>query len=212
MALVKCKECGFKVSTKAAACPQCGAKINKAIGCGTLIVVLCIAFFIVSVMLRSADQSDESQSVSTEAPSKSTSLGSPSVVVSPPANSQPAASPIISRQADIAVQNLIVKRVPVGNSTRFRYFFTTKNNGSSPFVGNVNIRLHTRTTGITNADFKCGILPGIQGVNYIDARTGPERFHADSAYVEFSYRATVDSAVVAEGRGTITTKFEDLSQ
>jgi len=174
MALVKCKECGSKVSTKAAACPQCGAKINKGMGCGTLIVVLCIAFFIVSVMLRSAERSHESQSVSTEAPSESTSPGSPTVVVSPPA-----ASPIISRQADIAVQNLIVKLVPVGNSTRFRFFFTTKNNGSTPFVGNVNIRLHTRTTGITNADFKCDILPGIQGLNYIDARTGPERFHAD---------------------------------
>lgn len=29
MALMKCKECGGKVSTKAAACPSCGAKIGQ---------------------------------------------------------------------------------------------------------------------------------------------------------------------------------------
>jgi len=49
MALVKCKECGSKVSTKAAACPQYGAKISKGIGCGDLIVVVCMVFLIVGV-------------------------------------------------------------------------------------------------------------------------------------------------------------------
>lgn len=29
MALIKCKECGAKVSTKAKTCPQCGAKLKK---------------------------------------------------------------------------------------------------------------------------------------------------------------------------------------
>lgn len=29
MALVKCKECGHEISTKASACPQCGAKLPK---------------------------------------------------------------------------------------------------------------------------------------------------------------------------------------
>ncbi len=33
MALVKCKECGNKVSTKADKCPNCGAAIKKSIGC-----------------------------------------------------------------------------------------------------------------------------------------------------------------------------------
>ena len=30
MALVKCSECGAKVSDKAAACPQCGAPVDPA--------------------------------------------------------------------------------------------------------------------------------------------------------------------------------------
>lgn len=33
MALVKCKECGAQVSTKAAACPSCGAKRKGGGGC-----------------------------------------------------------------------------------------------------------------------------------------------------------------------------------
>jgi hypothetical protein len=43
MSLKKCKECGNQVSTKADACPSCGAKIkskSKNYGCGTLIVIL----------------------------------------------------------------------------------------------------------------------------------------------------------------------------
>lgn len=35
MALVKCKECGADVSTKAEACPKCGAKVPKGMGWGT---------------------------------------------------------------------------------------------------------------------------------------------------------------------------------
>ena len=182
MALVKCKECGSKVSTKAAACPQCGAKISKGMGCGTLIVVVCMAFLIVGVMLRSVGRSGGSGSVSTDAPSEAPSPPSVNSAAGTAAVGQPTPSPPLSRQEDISVQNLIVKRVPVGNSTRFRYFFATKNNGDTPFTGNVNIRLLTRTSSITRADFKCDLPPGIQGVNYIDARTGPERFHADSAY------------------------------
>jgi len=73
MALVKCKECGSKVSSKAADCPQCGARINKGMGCGTcmgcgtLIIVVCMAFIIGGIMLRSAGRLGDSPSVSTEA-------------------------------------------------------------------------------------------------------------------------------------------------
>lgn len=33
MALIKCKECGNDVSTKADSCPKCGAKLKVASGC-----------------------------------------------------------------------------------------------------------------------------------------------------------------------------------
>ena len=181
-------------------------------GCGPLIVVAIMVFLIGRIVLPSTGRSGGSRSVSTDAPSETPSPSSVNTDMGTAASGQPTPSTPLSRQVDISVQNLIVKRVPVGNSTRFRYFFATKNNGDTPFTGNVNIMLHTKTSGITREDFKCNLPPGIQGVDYIDARTGPERFHADSAYVEFSYVATVGPAIVAKGRGTITTKFEDLSQ
>lgn len=41
VALVKCKECGARVSTKADACPSCGAKGKKPVGClGWAFVIL----------------------------------------------------------------------------------------------------------------------------------------------------------------------------
>lgn len=41
MGLKKCKECGREVSSKADACPNCGAKVKRRpLGCGALIVVL----------------------------------------------------------------------------------------------------------------------------------------------------------------------------
>jgi hypothetical protein len=41
VALKKCKECGNDVSTKAKACPQCGAPIRKEIsaGIGCLVII-----------------------------------------------------------------------------------------------------------------------------------------------------------------------------
>lgn len=40
MALIKCKECGEKVSTKAKNCPACGAPIKRTSGCAVVLLVL----------------------------------------------------------------------------------------------------------------------------------------------------------------------------
>lgn len=41
MALIKCKECGNEVSSKAEACPKCGAKVaRKPVGCASGLVIL----------------------------------------------------------------------------------------------------------------------------------------------------------------------------
>ena len=204
MALIKCRECGKQVSASAKTCPACRATPKKQYGCG------CLALILLTLLIIGMVAGPRNQNTST-----SKNGGSESSV--PTAAPQPAAPKRPSpQQANLSVQNLVVKRVPVegflGKSTKFRYFFATKNNGSAPFVGNINITLHTKSKGITNKDFQCNIPPGIQGWNYFDAHTGPERFHADAAYVGFSYVATVDSAVVAQGQGAITTKFEELSQ
>lgn len=52
MALVKCKECGQKVSSKAPSCPHCGAsRKRKNYGCGTLILVLVLGGMAMSYMV-----------------------------------------------------------------------------------------------------------------------------------------------------------------
>ena len=68
MALTKCKECGHEVSTKAEACPSCGAKIaKKGMGCGTLLLVL----FVVGVVAAVISPSDRTPSSSSEPRTKS---------------------------------------------------------------------------------------------------------------------------------------------
>jgi len=49
MALVKCKECGEEVSTKAKICPKCGAKAPKKTSAFTWLVLIFIIFIVYSV-------------------------------------------------------------------------------------------------------------------------------------------------------------------
>jgi len=50
MALVKCKECGSEISTKAHACPRCGAKIVRTSGCAKLLAVI-FGFFVLLLII-----------------------------------------------------------------------------------------------------------------------------------------------------------------
>jgi hypothetical protein len=67
MALKKCKECGNEVSSKADACPKCGAKLKpKSIGCGGLLLVLIVIGIIGS--LFSTTMKDPSSTSPTSSP------------------------------------------------------------------------------------------------------------------------------------------------
>ena len=72
MALIKCKECGSEVSSKADACPKCGVKIKKKTGCGTMLVALLLAFLafgvITSALSPRSDSDSASGSSSSDAP------------------------------------------------------------------------------------------------------------------------------------------------
>jgi hypothetical protein len=51
MALIKCKECGAEVSSKAETCPKCGARVTpKPMGCGTAIGVVILAGIILTTL------------------------------------------------------------------------------------------------------------------------------------------------------------------
>lgn len=50
MSLVKCKECGHQVSTKADNCPSCGAKVKSSAGCLTVGLYCFIGFVALGVL------------------------------------------------------------------------------------------------------------------------------------------------------------------
>lgn len=49
MALVKCKQCGKEISKNAKLCPECGEPRSQGIGCGTVVVLLVFAAFMVNL-------------------------------------------------------------------------------------------------------------------------------------------------------------------
>lgn len=70
MAIIKCKECGNEVSSKAKNCPKCGCKVSNGIGCGTAIGIVFLVFFTISVISsteRFLNGSSESNNVNNNA-------------------------------------------------------------------------------------------------------------------------------------------------
>jgi hypothetical protein len=71
MALIKCKECGTKVSKKADSCPSCGSPVKRRpMGCGTALVIVGIALFIAFSLNTSDPENKEKPVVKKEAESK----------------------------------------------------------------------------------------------------------------------------------------------
>lgn len=79
MALVKCKECGEQVSTKAEACPKCGAKMPKRSSLGAWLVLVIILF-----VVYAANQSPSSNRKSSSNSSSSSNVSSTSTTRSIP--------------------------------------------------------------------------------------------------------------------------------
>jgi hypothetical protein len=77
MALIRCKECGDTVSTKAAACPHCGAPVVRARkkpgGCLTAVALLGIGWLIIMAITT---YSPPDKRASSQDPNSSTALPS----------------------------------------------------------------------------------------------------------------------------------------
>lgn len=68
MAIVKCKECGRELSTKAEACPKCGAKQKRPSGCLKVVLFLLLAFIALAIIAPFVNDKNTSNSSSTPAP------------------------------------------------------------------------------------------------------------------------------------------------
>lgn len=69
MAMIKCKECGSEISSKAEACPKCGAKRKKRSGLGCLFVVI-LLFIVFGAIINSVDTTTTPASPQTSATSQ----------------------------------------------------------------------------------------------------------------------------------------------
>lgn len=65
MAMTKCKECGAEISTKADACPQCGAKRKKTSGCAIVVLIFFLLILFGAIVAPKTDKSGSSSSSST---------------------------------------------------------------------------------------------------------------------------------------------------
>lgn len=72
MALTKCKECGNEVSTKADACPKCGAKIKRTRPAFKVIGVLLLGLFAIAIFAPDSNTSTPSQAAQQLQPEFST--------------------------------------------------------------------------------------------------------------------------------------------
>lgn len=67
MALIKCKECGNEISTKAEACPKCGVRITpEKMGCGKTVVVAFLGIVIIAAMSSIFSPSSDSSAAKQE--------------------------------------------------------------------------------------------------------------------------------------------------
>lgn len=82
MALIKCKECGAEVSSKAETCPKCGARVAaKPMGCGTFVGIAFLGVIIISIF--SSIFSTDQVSGTSDAEQSSTSTTSSQTVAMP---------------------------------------------------------------------------------------------------------------------------------
>jgi len=142
MAMTKCSECGTEISTKADACPKCGAKQVRTSGCAKVV----LAFFVVIAALMVIGQCsrDGSPSSSNTRPSSTASSSSPPAM-EPKAEPAPAPEPQTGSQWHYSRD-----KDPMGNGTTYWAMVKSSNTVSFDFPysgpqrGTLTLRTHPR--------------------------------------------------------------------
>lgn len=142
MSMTKCRECGTEVSTKAEACPNCGAKFKSKSGCGTLV----IAGVLVIIALAAIGQCSSNTSPTTAATaSHATTTPNTAPLAAQPAASVPAIKPQVGSQ-----WNYKQERDPMGKGTAYYAWVLSTNTVdfgfpySGPQHGTLTLRTHPR--------------------------------------------------------------------
>jgi len=94
MALIRCKECGNEISTKADACPKCGAKQIRTSGCAKTVLI----FFGIMVFFGIVGQCSRKTDTSTTSPSAASSDHTPTAVSAIAATPTPSPAPASGSQ------------------------------------------------------------------------------------------------------------------
>ena len=104
MAMTKCKECGGELSTKAEACPKCGAKVPRtsaaAMGCLVIVALFAILTAIGAIFGGGSPSSQTSPATSTTAPGAAPGATATSTTATPPGSAT-------SRNLTAAQQNAV---------------------------------------------------------------------------------------------------------
>lgn len=230
-----CRDCGGMVSTQAKACPRCGAPIKKKrsflVGCLAVLLVGVIGLAVLGIIGAAlvgrgqiGNRAGEPATQQTTRPAtqgQTTRPASPAPVASAPA--RPAPAPVASvppapavpkpQPMDIKVTSMIVKKT--GNFT-YRYFFLVKNEDKRPFAGEVTVWVLERRRGdvVESETFATTRTweTGDGSTGYMDVLRGPPNVHPDNGVTGYRFEAKMNGQVVATGTGTISNKYEDLSE
>lgn len=139
MAMTKCRECGNEISTKADACPKCGAKQVRTSGCAKVVLLFfgLIAFLAIVGQCSRDTTSTPSASISSTAPSASTA---PIATVAPiPPRPELGAQWIYGKSEDPMAKGVTYgAAVESTNTVNFGFPY------SGPQHGTLTLRTHPR--------------------------------------------------------------------
>jgi hypothetical protein len=86
MAMTKCTECGNEISTKADACPKCGAKQVRTSGCARIVLILFGLFVLLLIIGQCSPATTDGTSSSSAHPTTAVSIAAEDDVESKPAS------------------------------------------------------------------------------------------------------------------------------
>lgn len=238
MALIACRECGNRISPKAAACPSCGAPQKRkrsvvSTGCGCLLVgCLLVGLFAMVAMVAIPIALNDETERRVDKPNQNARPQQTPIVAAEQATQQPELLEEVvqtknesttlkpdktakkTRPSDLSgvgvrVESLIVKKT----KGKHRYFFSIRNEGKKPFTGDVTILLLNNQPGVVNGQetfvTKSPIQPKGGQFVFVEVETGPVSVHGEWGVKRFRYEVRSSNQIVAKREGDISAKYED---